>query len=334
MFLTAGEIIPVVENVSWDQFIKNTFFEPLGMSETRTTVKGLESEKNVAQPNYVGDVNEKTIGIPYINWDNIAPAGSIISNVSDMSKWLVFQLNNGKWNGTQIISEENIWQMRKIQNFLGMNHKTEKYSPPSHFRGYGLGWGVSDYHGTIVISHGGGADGMISEVTMVPEEKFGFVILTNSNNSLPSALSDYILDRYFKSPVTDWSKIYLESFLDYQKSKKERENELITNRAKGTKPSLDLDQYAGTYGGEMYGDAVVAIEKGELKINFLATPIFKGTLTHWHYDIFRIKLTEVPSLPEGTVQFILGTDGKVEEMKIDIPNPDFYFTELEFKKKK
>ncbi len=333
MFLTAGEIIPVVENISWDQFIIKTFFEPLGMTETRTTIVGLESEKNVASPHYVGDPDEKTITIPYINWDNIGPAGSIISNVSDMSKWLRFQLNNGKWNGTQIISEENIWEMRKIQNFLGMNHNTEKYTPSSHFGGYGLGWGVSDYHGIIVTGHGGGADGMISEVTMIPEEKFGFVVLTNSINSLPSALADYILDRYFKSPVTDWSQKYLDSFLEYQKSKKDRENELKANRVKGTKPSLNLEEYAGTYGGEMYGDAEVVFEKGELKINFLPTPLFKGTLTHWHYDIFRIKLTDVPSLPEGTVQFIIGTDGKVEEMKIVIPNPDFYFTELEFKKK-
>jgi len=37
-------------------------------------------------------------------------------------------------------------------------------------------------------------------------------------------------------------------------------------------------------------------------------------------------------LPSGTVQFVLGPDGKVKEMQIDVPNPDFDFTELEFKK--
>jgi CubicO group peptidase (beta-lactamase class C family) len=334
MFLTAGEIIPVIENVSWDQFIINTFLDPLGMSETRTTIRGLESEKNVAQPHYVGDMNEKTITIPYVNWDNIGPAGSIISNVSDMSKWIRFHLNNGQWDGRQIISEKSIWEMRKIQNFTGMSHNTEKYSPSSHFNGYGLGLGVRDYHGTIVISHGGGADGMISEVTMVPEEKFGFVILTNSINWLPSALAEYILDRYFKAPVTDWSRMYLDSFVKNREDHKERENDINAGRVKGTRTSLDPESYAGIYGGDMYGDAEVVFEKGQLKINFLPTPMFKGTLTHWHYDIFRIKLEDVPSLPEGTVQFIIGTDGKVEEMKIDIPNPDFYFTELEFKKKK
>jgi CubicO group peptidase (beta-lactamase class C family) len=333
MFLTAGEIIPVIEKVSWDQFIKETFFDPLGMSETTTTIRGLESVENVARPHYVGNESEKTITIPYVNWDNIGPAGSIMSNARDMSQWIRFQLNNGKWNDRQIITEQNIWEMREIQNFLGMNRNTENYRPNSHFRGYGMGWGVRDYHGAIVISHGGGADGMISEVTMVPEESFGFVILTNSINWLPSALAEYILDRYFKAQVTDWSRLYLDSFLANKEKDKQQEIDFTSNRVKSTSPSLDLKEYTGIYGGEMYGDAEVVLKNNELKINFLPAPIFSGTLTHWHYDIFRIKLADVPSLPEGTVQFIIGPEGKIEEMKIDIPNPDFYFTELEFKKK-
>jgi CubicO group peptidase (beta-lactamase class C family) len=315
MFLTAGEIIPVVEKVSWDQFIKKTFFDPLGMSETTTTIRGLESSKNIAQPHYVADPGEKTVTIPYVNWDNIGPAGSIMSNVSDMSKWIRFQLNNGKWNGKQIISEENIWETRKIQNFLGMNRNTENNRPNSHFWGYGMGWDVRDYHGTIVVSHGGGADGMISEVTLVPEEKFGLVILTNSINWLPSGLAEYILDRYFKSTVTDWSRLYLDSFLANQEKNKQEENDFAAKRVKDSGPSLDLEQYAGIYGGEMYGNAEVFIADNELRINFLPTPIFSGTLTHWHFDIFRIKLNDIPSLPEGTVQFIIGPDGRVEEMK-------------------
>jgi CubicO group peptidase (beta-lactamase class C family) len=333
MFLTAGEIIPVIEKISWDQYIKKRFFDPLGMSETTTTTRGLGSLGNVAQPHHVGDTTEKTITIPYVNWDNIGPAGSIISNAWDMSRWIRFQLNNGKWDGQQIISEQSIWEMRKIQIFLGLNRNTGKYRPNSHFRGYGMGWSVRDYHGTIIISHGGGADGMISEVTMVPEENFGFVILTNSLNYLPSALAEYILDRYFKANFTDWSRLYLDSFHKNKERLKQKEIEFAGNRVMGTRPSLSLDKYEGIYGGEMYGNAEVFIQNDELKINFLPTPIFSGTMTHWHYDIFRIKIDNIPSLPLGTVQFIIGTDGNIEEMKIDIPNPDFDFTELEFKRK-
>jgi len=333
MFLTAGEIIPVVEKQSWDEFLKKTFFDPLGMTETTTTIRNIESSDNVARPHWVGSESEKTTTIPYVNWDNIGPAGAIMSNVHDMSQWIRFQLNDGSWNGQKIISDKNIWETRKIQNFQRMARNTDQYHPTWHFRGYGMGWGVRDYHGTIVIGHGGGADGMISEVTMIPEESFGFVILTNSNNYLPSALSEYILDRYFKAESTDWSKLYLDSYLANKEEDQKKETEFIGDRIGSTKPSLSLEKYAGIYGGEMYGDAEVILKNNQLIVNFLPTPIFSGVLTHWHYDIFRIKLTDIPSLPEGTVQFIIGPDGTVEEMKIDIPNPDFYFTELEFKRK-
>ncbi len=333
MFLTAGEIIPAVVKISWDEFLKKSFFNPLGMSRTTITIRNLDSLGNVAQPHYVDWETGKTTKIPYVNWDNIGPAGSINSSVRDMAQWIQFQLNDGKWNGQQMISERNIWEMRTIHNFQQIARNRDNYQPSWHFRGYGLGWSIRDYRGKIVISHGGGADGMISQVTMVPDEHFGFVILTNSNNSLPSALSDYILDLYFEGSGKDYSRMYLDSYISRQKRNKKEEEEFIKNRKKDAGPSLEFQDYTGLYGGEMYGNAEVLIGDNQLIIKFIPTPIFTGTLTHWHYDIFRIKLNDIPSLPEGIVQFIIGKEGTVKEMKIDIPNPDFDFTELEFKRK-
>ena len=63
-----------------------------------------------------------------------------------------------------------------------------------------------------------------------------------------------------------------------------------------------------------------------------AGEILIGDLTHWQHDTFEIKLRNSPTLPKGLVNFIIGSDGKVKELKVDIPNPDFHFTELEFKK--
>ncbi|KPK84450.1 MAG: hypothetical protein AMS27_09895 [Bacteroides sp. SM23_62_1] len=334
MFLTAGEIIPVITDISWDDFLKKSFFDPLNMTRTTTTIRDLEKLGNFAQPHHVDLLKKETSTIPYVNWDNIGPAGSINSSVRDMAQWIRFQLNDGNWNGQQIISEKNIWEMRKIQNFQAQGRITPENRTSWHFRGYGLGWSVRDYSGLIIISHGGGADGMISQVTMIPEEYFGFVILTNSINYLPSALSEYILDTYFEGSSKDWSSIYLDSYISQIKNNEREEEEFARNRVNDTKPSLNLHEYTGLYGGDMYGDAEILLKNNQLVIRFIPTPIFTGTLTHWHFDIFRIKLTEIPSLPQGTVQFIINPDGEVEEMKIDIPNPDFDFTELEFRKKK
>ena len=53
-----------------------------------------------------------------------------------------------------------------------------------HFKTYGLGWGLFDYKGKMIVGHSGGYDGMISYTVLVPEEALGFVILTNKNSTL------------------------------------------------------------------------------------------------------------------------------------------------------
>ena len=98
------------------------------------------------------------------------------------------------------------------------------------------------------------------------------------------------------------------------------------------KPSLKLKNYCGTYGGNLYGRAKVSLEKGQLVLDFLPSPKMIGDLSTLEKDTFLIRLRDIPSLPEGTVRFYLDTTGKVEELVVDIPNPDFDFTELKFDK--
>ena len=51
-------------------------------------------------------------------------------------------------------------------------------------------------------------------------------------------------------------------------------------------------------------------------------------------DTFLIKVRDKPFLPQGTVKFYLDEEGDVRELIVDIPSPDFDFTELELKKLK
>src|SRR5512139_2813156 len=50
MYLVAGEIIPRVTGTSWDEFIEQRFFQPLGMSRSSTSLGELEAASNVATP--------------------------------------------------------------------------------------------------------------------------------------------------------------------------------------------------------------------------------------------------------------------------------------------
>lgn len=147
-----------------------------------------------------------------------------------------------------------------------------------------------------------------------------------------------LIDTYFGVLPKDWSQIYLErdrKALEEDKDRIARIKEKIPITGKTT-PTPKLEDFTGCYGGPMYGDAVVTLEKDKLVLNFLPSPVFISDLTHMCYDTFLLKLRNKFSfIPHGigTVQFLRDKDGKVVEMTVDIPNHDFFFTELEFKKK-
>ncbi len=333
MFLAAGEIIPAVTGKSWDDFVKEYFFVPLGMQTSNTSITKFKEKTNLAIPHHVS-LDKKTITIPYINWDNIAPAGSINSSVSELSNWMIMQLNDGKFEGKQILDPKQIWEMRTAHTPSPISKGAASLWSEKHFNAYGLGWDLFDYHGNKIVNHGGGADGMISKVVLIPEQKLGFVILTNSINYLPSALMYEILDRYFGKESKDWSSTYYKFYERNHNQAKADKINIDKSRITDTKPSLDLSEYVGTYSGDLYGDATVSIKANELVVSLFATPMFVGDLSHWHFNTFRIKLRKIVNLPEGFVSFILNENAKVVEMKIDIPNPDFDFTELKFIKQK
>lgn len=332
MVSAGGRIIPELTGISWQTYIKEHFFKPLGMNSSLLSVKDLKGKKNVAIPHHVAE-GKNPLPIAYMQWDNVAPAAAIISNVEDMSKWLILQMNDGIYKGDTILNAAQVYEMHSTQTPDNMNPGWAKYFPGKHFSTYGLGWSLFDYKGVKVVNHSGGADGMISQTMIVPEKKIGIVILTNSVNYLPTALMYYVLDDYFGNPDNDWSAFFLrvKKYMD-NLDKQDREK-TEKERNPNTKPALTLKDYCGTYGGDLYGNAEVRLEKGHLVLDFLPSDILIGDLSHWQYETFKIKLRHSPTLPEGTVNFIIGTSGKIEQLKVDIPNPDFDFTELEFKKK-
>jgi CubicO group peptidase (beta-lactamase class C family) len=331
LFLTAGEIIAKVSGMSWVEFIEERFLIPLEMSRTKTSTNDLTKMKNLSAPHNILD-DDKIIAIPYLNWDNIAPAGSMFSSATDMAKWLMLHLNKGKYKNQEIFSEEiqnEMWQMHTPQN-VSLNAKNLWSS--THYKGYGLGWSLSLYYGRKICGHNGGYDGMISQSTIIPEENLAFVILTNANSSMYYPLMYHILDILLYKEDTNWNNLF-HQFQQMQdiRAKEEKEEEL-QNRPKNTKASLELEEYTGNYYSDVYGTAKISIKNKKLYFEMMATAIFESSLEHLYHNTFQIQFEQVPSLPEGSINFLIGANAKVYEMQVNVPNPDFDFTELEFVK--
>ena len=325
MYIAAGEIIGKLSGKPWEQYIQDEFLTPLAMQNTLTSITQLDKKSNVVSPH--NKVNDDVFPIEFMNWDNISGAGALISSVTDMSYWLRMQLHEGTYKGHQYFSPKQDLMMKSPKTNHMVSKGYQRYWPSTHFRSYGLGWGLSDMHGRKIIAHSGGYDGIITYSCLVPEENLGFVILTNSNSSLYAAMQNRILDAFLAKDTTDWNKLYLPN---QQRSDKHVAIVVDENAAQ---PSLELEKYSGIYSDKAYGNVMISIKKGKLKLKMLHTEVFHSDITPFAADTMLIEFKDVPSLPQGKVYFHI-SDNDVEYMIIDVPNPDFDFTEFKFEKMK
>lgn len=313
MFLAAGQIIPSIAGKTWDEFIRDRIFNPLGMKSSTTSIKAFANSPNVATPH--SKINDKIQVISWRNIDNIAPAGSINSNVQDMAQWVRLQLGSGVYQNQRLLSAAAIKEMQTPHTIIRLEGMQASLYPEAHFLTYGLGWFLSDYRGKKVVEHGGAIDGMRAEVAMIPEEKLGLVILTNLHgNVLPVALMYKIFDIYLNAPQRDWSADMLKVRNNLEEQAKTAEKKAESERVQGTSPSLALEKYAGTFQSEMYGETKVTLENDKLVLRF--GPNFTGDLQHWHYDTFRVVWRD-PMQGKGFVNFRLNTQAKVEVINIE-----------------
>ena len=270
--------------------------------------------------------------MPWEDWEHVAATGGILSSVNDMAKWMIFNLNHGVWNGDTLLSVKShnlIWTPHN--NFV-VDHSRKDLT--GHFAGYGLGWGIGDYRGKLRVGHTGGYPGMVSAVALLPEENLGVVILTNGMKPIFSALANYTLDAFLKVAPRDWSKENLERYTN-RLGNDTRIQDRVNNRKADTKPSLKPKDYVGDYDTPVYGKITVADENGSIKIHFEHTPDLTATLSHWHYDTWKMEWDRpevIAWFSFGTVKFETDNNGRVTGLSFDVPNDDFWFEEFNAKK--
>ncbi len=314
MYLAAGQIIPAITKETWDDFVARRIFTPLGMKESGTSVKALSRSNDVASPHVKFD--DKVQVVPWRLIDNIAPAGSINSNVVDMAQWVRLQLGKGKYNGQQLIKESSIKEMQTPQTIIRIEGQYPYLYPDAHFLSYGMGWFLSDFRGKKLVEHGGAIDGMRSLVAMVPEANAGVVILTNMNGTvLPQYLAYRIFDSYLGQQPKDWQADGLKGVKIFEARVKAAQEKVVAERVKGTSPSHALADYAGTYSSEIYGDIEIGLSDGKLTARF--GPNYSGALEHWHYDTFQVTWRD-PVLGKGLVTFCPSSRGKVDTVDMGV----------------
>ena len=333
MYLAAGQAVAKVAGKSWDEVLRDRILVPLGMAETNTSTRALASLRNVAAPHQ--DIDDTLRVIPWHNIDNIAPAGSINSTVSDMSKWIRFHLNEGKVGGKALVGAAALAETHTPQIVVQRSADSKQINPFTHLASYGMGWSISDYRGRELQQHGGNIDGMSALVALVPEERLGIVVLTNANgSSLPSIAAYRAIDAMVAAPARDWSAEYMKVRVKNLARAKEADQKKLAQRASGTKPSLPLEKYVGVYADSMYGEVRVSLatapvtlasdasrgsespRSADPRLRISYGRMFDGELEHWHYDTFRATWT-ARNMGRSFVTFALDSDGNVRGLEFE-----------------
>jgi len=320
MFIVAGEVILRVTGTSWNEFIEQRIFAPLGMQDSVLGTRYFGDRTNIAMPHE--DIKGMIQTVPYSKKTEVRASGSIWASAADIALWLKLQLNNGNLAGKQIMDSTIIDETHTPQTPIKLTDVERLLFPSRHFSAYGLGWFLSDIHGRFVVRHTGGVDGMLSSVVLIPEEKIGIAVFTNKlPNSAYGAVPHFITEKLLNVPAHDWVETYLEM------EKQAGANNIVkaaqtqqqknASRAKDTQPSLALEKYAGEYANALLGGATISLDSGGLHIQLQVSESISGTLEHWHYDTFLCKWNN-PVLGESLIPFITDGQGQVVEFRVKI----------------
>jgi CubicO group peptidase (beta-lactamase class C family) len=329
MFMAQGLVIEKITGKSWEENMQERIFKPLGMSKSNLSV--IDLEKSADRSLAYSSISNKIKAIPYRNIDAIGPAGSINSCAKDMANWLITWINDGKFNGKEIIPPSYRAQAITSQISPGGGLPGTE-NPDLHMSGYGLAWGISSYRGHYRVEHGGGIDGFITTTCFFPSDSLGIFVVSNQGTPTNS-IRNFIADRMLKLSYRPWGKSALVDKLKADSTAKTTPNKDSINRKPGTKPSHGMVDYNGEFENKGYGNMKIFTEKDTTWVDYNeAGKRTRSYLEHYHYDVFRIRSTEETENPKDAPKIRFNTEEKGSigslEMRMEPSVKDIVFERL------
>lgn len=301
VYTIAGAIVAKVSGMPWDQFVRTRIFGPLQMHESLALVADLPGQSDVATPHAM--VRDTVRVVPVRSTDGVAPAGSVWSSVSDMSRWMRFMLDSGRVGTTRLITPATFSEIIAPQIRAPMaEYPALRLARPNTFS-YALGWFVQDYHGMTVWMHTGSIDGMSAIIGLMPDRRLGVYVLANLDHAeLRHALMYQVFDLYSGAAPRDWSAELRALF----ENARGRPATSAMGQAPPAPPvpSLPLERYVGTYADSTFGEVVVSLVDGALRAHY--GPLEFGRLDPGPFDSFR---PHAPSLSLGSPALTFVPDG-------------------------
>ena len=336
LYIVAGEVIHVASGLPWCDFIEQRIMKPLEMNNSAASFLRLKDSTNIIAPHVPIDGKLKVIK-RYQNQLFDAAAG-IYSSVNDLSKWTIMQMNNGQYGAEnkQLFSKKEHNEMWQLQTIIPVNPK-----PPynTHFSGYGLGWFLSDVKGYKQVTHTGGLEGIVTQVTLIPELNLGIIVLTNQQSGAAfRAITNTIKDSYLGIQSEDYVANYSASLKENEASADKKTEDLWATVAKNKKENrkIDFKTVVGTYNDNWFGNIVLSEKKGKLYFISKRSPQLTGEVFFYKENNYVVKWNNAYFHADAHLFFECDATGKAVRLAMkaisELTDFSYDFQDLNFTK--
>jgi CubicO group peptidase (beta-lactamase class C family) len=317
MYGLAGEVVTRASGVPYGEFLRRRLFGPLGMSRTYPSFATMAAsgDPNRSRPHY--RIRDTVRVIEDEQIDELPAAGAVWSTATDMSAWLRFLLDSAIVGDRRLVSDSNFRRLFTPQVMIGPDefYASARLTHP-RWTTYGLGWFQQDFRGHYVAFHTGSLDGRTAIVGLLPEEQAGIYVFGNLDHAeFRHALMLKAFDLFLAAPSRDWNAEFLRLYAASRARADSSRAQEARSRIPGTRPSHPLGDYAGRYVHRIYGEVVVDRVGDRLVFHMGNNPMLRGTLRHWHYDVFQAELGDGRDSPT-MVQFGMSLDGQVANLTV------------------
>jgi CubicO group peptidase (beta-lactamase class C family) len=325
LYLVAGELTARVSGKPWETFIQQEILKPLGMNHSFASYDDAIKNDNIAMAHSFDGKKLSVIQKSNLNANNKqkmnGAAGGIWASANDMCKWMLAQLNEGKYGADlnkTLFSEQQQQEMWRVHT--AMHKQSDPRSPfKSHFSGYGLGWFLSDFNGFLKVEHSGLIAGMSSEVTLIPELELGIVVLNNSEGAgfLNGLMGFILLDEFLQlNTGINWLQM-AQGMQQRGGQMGDPDTEKAWAQVEANKnKKVNKDRYIGVYQDNWFGKVEVFDKNGDLWFRSEKSPRLNGKMAYYKGNTFAIKWEYQDMKADAFALFSLDENGKAQRIKM------------------
>jgi CubicO group peptidase (beta-lactamase class C family) len=286
MFAAVGYLIELQSRKTWEQFVKERILDPLEMNSTSYSIAEMLKQPEVGAGFTERRDSFELYRIPYYeDIAGVAPCGAIVSNIENMSHWLIALMNDGKYAGRQVLPPEVLRET--LQPAIALPNtalETRGWSEILN-SAYGMGRQTASYRGHLLTFHGGDLPGFHTQVSFMPQDHIGVIVFEIGDHSQPlyNIVSYNVYERLLGMDQTPWSDRQLDIRLKNKKANTEARTKATEGRISNTEPSHRLAAYTGTYENAAYGLMSIGVKDNQLQFDFHK---MRFPMTRFHYDRF------------------------------------------------